>query len=57
MKKQSEILLEEIIEYAEIVDKRDKEAATNQHQGERVVGQSWLVHHLNSLKRLLEDNR
>tara|TARA_B100000959_G_scaffold264454_1_gene304977 strand:+ start:3174 stop:3347 length:174 start_codon:yes stop_codon:yes gene_type:complete len=57
MKKQSDILLSQIIEHAELVDERDREKATREHQSERTVGESWFVHHLKLLKRSLEDDR
>jgi hypothetical protein len=39
------------------MDEKEKKIAIKEHQAEKIVGQSWLVHHLNLLKRLLEDNR
>ena len=53
MKKDYHKLLDQIIEYAVIMDEREKEKARN-GQAEQGIGESWMVHHLRELKRLSE---
>ena len=56
MNKQSETLLDQIIEHAELVDERGRVEFTSEHQSEKTVGDSWFVHHLKLLKESLKDN-
>ena len=53
MKKDYHKLLDQIIEYAAIMDEREKERARN-GQSEQAIGESWMVHHLKKLKELSE---
>ena len=48
-------LLDQIIEYSVIMDEREKEKARRGNQGERTVGESWLVHHLKLLKEFSKE--
>ena len=54
MKKDYHKLLDQIIEYAIIIDERGKEKAKN-GQAEQAIGESWMVHHLKELKKLSEE--
>ena len=54
MKKRSEKLLGQIIEFAKAVDKKDGDKAVKNHQAEKSVGESWLVFHLSLLDELLK---
>ena len=54
MKKKSEKLLSQIIEFAKAKDEEDKAKATESHQGSESVGESWLVFHLNLLDKLIK---
>jgi len=53
MKKDCHILLDQIIEYATIMDEREKGKRRN-GQAEETIGESWMVHHLKKLKELSE---
>ncbi len=57
MNKQSEKLLSQIIEFAEIQDEKSKSQSVKDGKGEKAVGQSWMIHHLNLLKQLLEEGK
>jgi len=57
MNKESEKLLGQIIEFAEIQDEKSRSQSINNGKGEKTVGQSWMVHHLNLLKQLLEEEK
>ena len=57
MNKQSEMLLDQIIEHAELVDERDRAKFIAKHQSEKTVGDNWFVHHLKLLKESLKDNQ
>jgi hypothetical protein len=54
MKKDHHKLLDQIIEYAVIMDERKKERAED-GQAEQAIGESWMVHHLKELKKLFEE--
>jgi len=54
MKKEFHTLLDQIYEYAVIMDERDKQEKGN-IQAEKAVGESWLVHHLRELKKLSKE--
>lgn len=48
-------LLDQLIEFAEIEDHKHKNQAIANHQAEKAVGESWMIHHLRLLKKLLEE--
>jgi len=54
MKKDYHKLLDQIIEYAVIMDEREKEKARN-GKAEQTIGENWMVHHLRELKKLSEE--
>ena len=54
MKKEFHTLLDQIYEYAVIMDERDKQK-NRSGQAEKTVGESWMVHHLRRLKELSEE--
>ena len=54
MKKQSKILLDQIIEFEEIQDQRHKDESIKSGKGEGSVGQGWTIHHLKLLRQLLK---
>ena len=54
MKKEFHTLLDQMYEYAVIMDERDKQEKGN-IQAEKAVGESWLVHHLRELKKLSKE--
>ncbi len=54
MKKDYDALLDQIIEYAVIMDKREKGKAMN-GQAEQAIGESWMVYHLKELKKLSKE--
>ena len=54
MKKKSEKLLSQIIEFAKAKDEEDKAKAIGGYRGEKSIGESWLVFHLNSLDELIK---
>ena len=51
MRKDYQILLDQIIEYVEIMDEREKEK-NRIGNAEKTIGDSWLVFHLKKLKEL-----
>ena len=55
MSKQSEKLLDQIIEFAEIQDTRFQSESIKDNQGEKAVGQDWMIHHLKLLKQALKE--
>jgi len=54
MKKGYHRLLDQILDYAIIMDQRKKEELKN-GQAEKAIGESWMVHHLKLLKKLSEE--
>jgi len=54
MKKDYHKLLDQVIEYAIIMDEREKEKAKN-GRAEQAIGESWMIHHLKELKKLSEE--
>jgi len=54
MKKDYHKLLDQIIEYAVIMDEREKEKARD-GQAEQTIGESWMVHHLKELKKFSKE--
>ena len=54
MKKDYHELLGQIIEYAVIMDEREKEKARN-GRAEQAIGESWIVYHLRELKKLSKE--
>tara|TARA_B100001105_G_scaffold144718_1_gene115970 strand:+ start:425 stop:592 length:168 start_codon:yes stop_codon:yes gene_type:complete len=54
MKKDYHKLLDQIIEYAVIMDEREKGKARN-GKAEQTIGENWMVHHLRELKKLSEE--
>ena len=51
---------QEIIELETFVvtaqyEKTEKEKAIKEHQGEKAIGESWLLHHLRILRKSLEE--
>ena len=54
MKKECRKLLDQILEYAVIMDEREKEEVRN-GQCEKAIGESWMVHHLKLLKKLSKE--
>ena len=54
MRKEFHTLLDQIYEYAVIMDEREREQKKN-GQAERTVGESWMVHHLRKLKELSKE--
>ena len=55
MRKEYHKLLDQIIENAEIMDKRKKEESMRTHEGDQAIGESWMVHHLKLLRELSEE--
>ena len=55
MDKESAQLLDQLIEHATILDERDKEDAIKEHEGEKAIGESWLLYHLKLLKESLKE--
>ena len=55
MSKEQLKLLDQIIEHAKILDRIEKEKAIKEHQGEKAIGESWLLHHLRILRNSLEE--
>ena len=53
MKKEFHTLLDQIYEYAVIMDEREKQEKKN-GQAEKAIGESWMVCHLKKLKELSE---
>jgi len=54
MKEDYHKLLDQIIEYAAVMDERGKEGARN-GQAEKAIGESWMVYHLKELKKLSQE--
>ena len=54
MKEDCRKLLDQIIEYAVVMDEREKERARN-GQAEKTIGESWLIYHLKELKKLSQE--
>jgi len=55
VRKEYHKLLDQIIENAEIMDKREKGESMKTHKGDQAIGESWMVHHLKLLKELSEE--
>ena len=53
--KNAKNLLDQIIEEAEHEDNRHKIRAIKDANGEQAIGQSWMIYHLNVLKKLLNE--
>ena len=47
-------LLDQIIEKAEHEDLEHKRRMLSEHKAQKTVGKSWMVHHLNILKELID---
>lgn len=54
MKKEFHTLLDQIYEYAVIMDEREKEQKKD-GQAEQAIGNSWMVYHLKKLKELSKE--
>ena len=50
-------LLNQIVEMAQNDDEQNKIRAINEGKGERAIGESAVVFHLKTLRRLLEDEK
>jgi len=57
MSKQSEKLLNQIIEFEEIQDERGRSQLLKEGKGEKTIGQSWMNHHLKLLKQLIREGK
>ncbi|MAH50816.1 hypothetical protein CMI37_33670 [Candidatus Pacearchaeota archaeon] len=48
-------LLDQIIEKAKLEDLEHKRRVLAAHKASKSVGESWMIHHLNILRRLLNE--
>jgi hypothetical protein len=55
MRKESLTLLNQLIEHATILDGKSKNEAIRGHNGEKAIGESWLLYHLKLLKESLKE--
>ena len=53
--KNAKNLLNQIIEEAEEDDRRHKIKSIKAANGEQAIGKSWMIYHLNVLKKLLNE--
>tara|TARA_B100000287_G_C20160021_1_gene593789 strand:+ start:352 stop:525 length:174 start_codon:yes stop_codon:yes gene_type:complete len=56
MKNRNLELLDQIIEKAQIDDLKQKQSAIDKGQGEKAVGESWMVYHLKLLRGLMSED-
>ena len=56
MKNRNLELLDQIIEKAQIDDSKQKQDAIDRGEGEKAVGESWMVYHLKLLKQLMSED-
>ena len=46
-------LLDQIIDFEKLLDKKHKEVAIANHKASQSIGESWTVHHLKNLRELI----
>ena len=56
MKNRNLEILDQIIEKAQIDDSKQKQDAIDRGEGEKAVGESWMVYHLKLLKQLMSED-
>lgn len=54
MRKEYHILLDQIYEYAVVMDEKEKEEKRS-GKAEQTIGESWMVYHLRKLKELSKE--